>query len=80
MLDREDILRLMDEMADHQRRKVLEIAREAIPGVTEEDLRNPQDFPALNASARFNYEDGILSGYLGVKMALLNEINRKNAG
>lgn len=78
MLTREDILHLMDEMIDYQRRKVLEIAREAIPGVTEEDLRNPHDFPVLNASARFNYEDGILTGYLGAKMALLNEINRKS--
>lgn len=76
MLRREDMLRLIDEMVQHQSRKVLEMAKEAVPGITKEDLRNPQDFPVLINNARFNFEDGILAGYLSVRMAFLNETNR----
>lgn len=79
MTTQSDMIRLLDEMIEHQRRKVLSIAREFIPGITPEDLRNPQDYPELMNNSRFNFEDGVLSGYLGVRMALLNEINRKKA-
>ncbi|MBN2327778.1 MAG: hypothetical protein JXR73_11550 [Candidatus Omnitrophica bacterium] len=76
MLKRSDLIRLLDEMIEHQHKKVLSIAREFIPGVTPEDLRNPQDYPELMNNSRFNFEDGVLAGFLGVRMALLNEINR----
>lgn len=76
-MGREEILRLMDGMIERQRRKLLDIARETIPGATEEDIRNPQDFPALIGNARFHFEDGILAGYLGMRMALIHELNRR---
>lgn len=77
-MEREDILRLTDLMIERQRRKLLDIARETVPGATEEDIRNPQDFPALTGNARFHFEDGILAGYLGMRMALIHELNRRD--
>ena len=74
MLTQDQLFRLVDEMVEFQHTKVLNIAREYYPGLTHEDIRNPQDYPLLSASHRFNFEDGILSGYLGMRMAILAEI------
>tara|TARA_B100001123_G_C14346114_1_gene645145 strand:+ start:34 stop:267 length:234 start_codon:yes stop_codon:yes gene_type:complete len=65
------IKKLLEEMIKHQEKKVLKIARELIPDATPEDIRNPQDFPKLYEDAIFNYEDGILTGYLSIKSALV---------
>ena len=59
-------------MVEHQQTKVLKLAREIIPDATPEDIRNPQDFPGLSADSLFNYEDGILTGYLSMQTALRN--------
>ena len=65
------IKKLLEEMIKHQEKKVLKIARELIPDATPEDIRNPQDFPKLYKDAIFIYEDGILTGYLSIKSALV---------
>ena len=44
---------------------LLEIDR--IPHLTPEDIRNPQDFLELERDPIFNYEDGMLKGYLSVR-------------
>ena len=59
-------------MVQHQRAKVLKVAREIIPDATPEDIRNPQDFTELSADSLFNYEDGVLTGYLSIQTALRN--------
>ncbi|MFB3788990.1 MAG: hypothetical protein ACE15F_21735 [bacterium] len=79
MLTRAEILSLLDEMIDQQRQKVLEIARKMNPHLTPEDLRNFDDFPYLRENPRYNFEDGILAGYLSVRTALLAELNRKSS-
>jgi hypothetical protein len=66
--------RLMLEMVAQQERKVLELARQIHPGVTSEDIRNPQDFPDLLANAGWNFEDGILAGLKSAHMALRAKI------
>jgi len=65
---------LLDEMIKQQETKVLKIAHEILPNTTPEDLRNPQDFSELINDTKFNYEDGILTGYLSVKAAVKNLI------
>ena len=60
-------LKMLDDMIDFQRQKVLKLSREIIPHLTPEDIRNPQDFPELERDTLFNYEDGILNGYLAVR-------------
>ena len=64
------IKKLLEEMINLQENKVLKIARELVPHLTPEDIRNPQDFPELYNNINFNYEDGILTGYLSIKSAL----------
>ena len=68
------IKKLLDEMINHQENKVLKIARQIIPHLTPEDIRNPQDFQELYNNINFNYEDGILTGYLSIKSAI-NKLN-----
>lgn len=70
--DKSSITQLLEEMVEHQQTKVLKVAREIIPDATPEDIRNPQDFPGLSDDSLFNYEDGILTGYLSMQTALRN--------
>jgi hypothetical protein len=60
-----DVARLVAELEAAQRRKVLDLARRLRPGLTGEDIANPQDFPEL-ADADWQYEDGVLQGILSV--------------
>lgn len=76
-METNQLLTLLDELIGHQQTKVLHIARELAPGITPEDLRNPQDYRILAENQRFNFEDGILAGYLSAKMAVLAELKNK---
>ena len=42
------IFRLLDQMEETQKDKVLSLARRLLPGLTAEDIRNPHDFPDLD--------------------------------
>ena len=64
----------LQEMIEFQREKLLKLAREILPDVTPEDLRNPQDFPELIKDPLFNYEDGLLAGYLAVQIAMRSRL------
>jgi hypothetical protein len=64
----------LQEMIEFQREKLLKIAREILPGLTPEDLRNPQDFPNLIEDPLFNYEDGLLAGYLAVQISMRSRL------
>jgi hypothetical protein len=66
--------RLMIELVEYQEKKVLEMARRLHPGITAEDIRNPQDFPDLRDNPQWNFEDGILSGYKSAHIALRAKI------
>jgi len=61
-------------MIEFQREKLLKLAREILPDLTPEDLRNPQDFPDLVKDPLFNYEDGLLAGYLAVQIAMRSRL------
>ena len=69
---------LLQELIKHQQTKVLKVAREIVPDATPEDIRNPQDFPDLVADTLFNYEDGILTGYLTLQTALSKQTRTDN--
>jgi hypothetical protein len=62
--------RLMLGMIAQQEVKVLEMARRIHPGLTAEDIRNPNDFADLMASGEWNFEDGILAGLRSAHMAI----------
>ena len=69
-------LRLLLQMIAQQEQKLLALARQAVPDLTPEDLRNPQDFPALGRDPDFNYEDGVLAGLRSAHMAIRAELRR----
>lgn len=78
---REQLDRLFDEMITHQRKKLLNIAREHYPKIGGDDLLNPHDFPKLEADNRFQFEDGMLAGYIAAQMAVRAElVNLEKAG
>ena len=76
--NRKSIEKLIQELIDYQLSKVLKVAREIVPDLTPEDIRNPQDFPELVADTMFNYEDGILTGYLTFQTAFRKQIRPEN--
>ena len=67
---RDEIEDLLDEMIAVQRQRVIDLGRRIEPGLPPDDLLQPHDHPALAASPDFNFEDGILAGYLAVRTAL----------
>ncbi len=66
----------LEKMITQQRAKVLRIARELRPGLTPEDILNPQDYPQLVGDHVFNYEDGLLAGLISAQIALRAEHRR----
>lgn len=56
------VLALLEEMTGQQQQKLLRAASMVLPAASQDDLLNPDDFPALHHDPRFNYEDGVLSG------------------
>ncbi|MBF0286693.1 MAG: hypothetical protein HQM14_02650 [SAR324 cluster bacterium] len=67
---------ILDQMIEMQEKKTLKVACEVHPNLTPEDIRNPQDFNDLYLDPVFNYEDGILTGYLSVRTAFRNEVKK----
>ena len=66
----EALERLLEEMIAQQRARVLQHARRLNPQLTDDDVQQPHDFPELAGSPEWNYEDGLLAGYLAVQAAL----------
>jgi hypothetical protein len=64
------IERLLEEMIDAQRERLLVLARRLAPQLAPDDLLQPHDHPPLAASTDFNFEDGVLAGYLAFRAAL----------
>lgn len=66
----EEIERLLEGMIAAQRERLAELARRIEPSLAPDDLLQPHDHPALAASPDFNFEDGVLAGYLAIRAAL----------
>ncbi|GHG93507.1 hypothetical protein [Comamonas sp. JC664] len=65
---------LFEKMISQQQAKVLRLAREAVPNISPEEVRNSHDFPQLKEHPTFEFEDGILSGLIAAQVALRAEI------
>lgn len=65
---------LYERMISQQQAKVLRLARDVVPNITPEELRNPHDFPELKEHPTFEFEDGILAGLISAQVALRAEI------
>lgn len=68
---------LFERMVTQQQKKVLRLAREAVPNITPEEVRNPHDFPELKAHPTFEFEDGLLSGLVSAQVAVRSELRRQ---
>lgn len=66
----------LEKMITQQRKKVLQIARDIKPGLTPEDILNPQDYPELMRDHIYNFEDGILAGLISAQVSLRSEFHR----
>ncbi len=67
----------LEELITLQRKKVFEIASNLGVHLTQEDILNPQDYPELLRSPRFNFEDGVLAGLLSAQMALRSKLRKE---
>ncbi len=72
----ETVEALVVSLEQHQRTKVLELARRLRPGLTLEDIANPHDFPELG-DGDWQYEDGVLAGIQSVLAAVRAEARRQ---
>ena len=72
----EEIEKLFEELIVHQRRKVFAAAQRLNPRLTEDDITQPHDFVELATSPEWNYEDGLLAGYLAAHMAVRAQLRR----
>lgn len=70
MIDNE-IEKLMEELVEFHEKKLLVCGRRIIPGVTLDDLLQPNDFPELENHPEFRYEEGVLAGIKTAYMALM---------
>lgn len=73
-MTKEQLLEIFEALISYQTKKVLKLARNHYPNLTPEDIRNPQDFPNLLKDPNFNYEDGILSGYISARIAVIEKL------
>ena len=67
-------LQVMEELIRYQRGRVLELGNRIHPGLTDEDLRNPHDFPDLFDDPAWQYEDGQLAGLVSALVALKSRL------
>ena len=66
-----DVERMLDELIDFHRDKLLALARRVIPHLTQDDMLQPCDFPELEQNPLFRYEEGICDGLLTARTAYL---------
>jgi hypothetical protein len=65
------MIELLDALIEQQKKQLLATAQRIRPGVIEDDLLQPNDFPELELHPYFRYEEGILAGLQTAKTALL---------
>lgn len=64
-------MNLLNELIENQKKTLLSVATRIRPGVTDEDLLQPNDFPLLENHPEFRYEEGVLHGFLAARSALM---------
>lgn len=71
MTKEEQIKKLMEEVIEGQRLKVLRSGRTFLPQLTTDDVLQPNDYPELEANPLFRYEEGALEGMHTMRSAIL---------
>lgn len=65
------------ELIEGQRQRVLKLANRINPGLTLDDLWQPNDFPELEFDPLFRYEEGVWHGMEAVLVALQGSQNQE---
>lgn len=65
----DDTTQLLEELIAQQQGRLMRTAERVVPGITEEDILQPNDFPELENHPEFRYEEGVLAGMHVVKTA-----------
>ena len=68
---KEEIKNLIDQIIKAQEEKVIACGRIFVPRLTAEDVLQPVDYPVLENSPHFRYEEGSLAGMQTIRYALL---------
>ncbi len=63
---------VFDDLIKFQKKRLLICAQRIVPGIIEDDLLQPNDFPSLELHPHFRYEEGVLEGLLTARMAYLS--------
>lgn len=63
-------LEIITEIISMQEKKLLKMGRQIVPNLTTEDVLQPNDYPELENSPLFRYEEGVLEGLKTSQMAL----------
>lgn len=63
--------KIFDELIELQKNKIKTCAASIHPNLTNDDLLQPNDFPALENNPIFRYNEGVLEGLMAAKMAYL---------
>lgn len=58
------------ELVDQQKKQLLKLGRQIVPTLTPEDMLQPNDYPELENSPHFRYEEGLLAGLQSMQAAL----------
>ncbi len=66
-------VKVLQEMIEMQKRKLLACAQRIVPTVIGDDLMQPQDFIELEMHPEFRYEEGLLAGLESALQALLQK-------
>lgn len=68
---------LFESLILHQKERVSKRATSLDPRLTSDDILNPHDFQVLDEDPRFQYEDGMLNGYIAAHIAWRAETLQK---
>lgn len=68
--DASDNDKLIEEIVEDQKGKLLKIGRRIVPTLTPEDMLQPNDYLELENHPHFRYEEGVLAGMQTIQMAL----------
>lgn len=60
---------MFEALIEAQKKQLLKVAKRIVPNVTEDDLMQPNDFPALELHPYFRYEEGVLDGLRAAEAA-----------
>lgn len=62
--------KVFDEIIAYQEQRLLDLASTLVPYVTSDDIMQPFDFPELEESSLFRYEEGYLHGLKAARVAV----------